>query len=92
MRPIGRLPGGAFFMGPKKTGAGRCAGCECADVGCLLGRLDGLARWRFVDVLAACFSQFMLGMATSSDQVLALVEWGWVARVEHPVRRRHCRF
>ena len=79
-------------MGQKKTVADRCAGCECADVGCLLGRLDGLARWRFVGVLAACFSQFMLGMATSSGQVLALVEWEWVARVEHPVRRGHCRF
>ncbi len=79
-------------MGPKKTGAGRCAGCECTDVGCLLGRLDGLARWRFVGVLAACFSQFLVGMATSSDQVLALVEWGWVARVEHSVRRCYCRF
>ena len=92
MRPIGRLPGGAFFMGQEKTRAGRCAGCECADVGCLLGRLDGLACWGFVGVLAAGFSQFMFGMATSSDQVLALVEWGWVARVEHPVQRGHCRF
>jgi len=63
-------------MGQKKMGVGRGAGCECADVGCLLGRLDGLARWGFVGVLAACFSQFMLGMATSSDQMLALVGWG----------------